>query len=37
MHDKGSETGIVEFVIKFRVNNKPAINTRQQVVKRTPV
>ena len=24
--DKGCETGIVEFVIKFRVNDKPAVN-----------
>ena len=24
-HDKGCETGIVEFIIKFRVNNKPAV------------
>ena len=35
-HDKGCETGIVEFVVKFRVNDKPAVNTRQRVVKRTP-
>ena len=33
-HDKGCETGIVEFVVKFRVNDKPAVNT-QRVVKRT--
>ena len=31
-HDKGCETGIVEFVEKFRVN----VNARH-VVKRTPV
>ena len=36
MHDKGCETGIVEFVVKFRVNDKPAVNARQRVVKRTP-
>ena len=35
-HDKGCETGIVEFVVKFRVNDKPAVNARQRVVKRTP-
>ena len=35
-HDKGCETGIVEFVVKFRVNDKPAVNARQGVVKRTP-
>ena len=35
-HDKGCETGIVEFVVKFRVNDKPAVNARQWVVKRTP-
>ena len=35
-HDKGCETGIIEFVVKFRVNDKPAVNARQQVVKRTP-
>ena len=33
MHDKGCETGIVEFVVKFRVNDKPAVNARQRVVK----
>ena len=36
-HDKGCETGIVEFVVKFTVNDKPAVNARQRVVKRTPV
>ena len=36
-HDKGCEMGIVEFVVKFRVNDKPSVNARQQVVKRTPV
>ena len=36
MHDKGCEMGIVEFVVKFRVNDKPAVNARQRVVKRTP-
>ena len=35
-HDKGCEMGIVEFVVKFRVNDKPAVNARQRVVKRTP-
>ena len=35
-HDKGCETGIVEFVVKFRVNDKPGVNARQRVVKRTP-
>ena len=35
-HDKGCETGIVEFVVKLRVNDRPAINARQRVVKRTP-
>ena len=35
-HDKGCETGIVEFVIKFRINDKPAVNARQRVVKCTP-
>ena len=35
-HDKGCETGIVEFVVKFRVNDKPAVNARQRVVKHTP-
>ena len=35
-HDKGCETGIVEFVVKFRVNDKPAVNTQQRVVKCTP-
>ena len=33
---KGCETGIIEFVVKFRVNDKPAVNARQRVVKRTP-
>ena len=28
--------GIVEFVVKFRVNDKPAVNARQRVVKHTP-
>ena len=36
-HNRGCETGIVEFVVKFRVNDKPAVNARQQVVKRPPV
>ena len=35
-HDKGCEMGTVEFVVKFRVNDKPAVNARQRVVKRTP-
>ena len=28
-HNKGCETGIIEFVVNFRVNDKPAINARQ--------
>ena len=35
-HDKGCETGIIEFVVKIRVNDKPGVNARQRVVKRTP-
>ena len=35
-HDKGCEMGIVVFVVKFRVNDKPAVNAWQRVVKRTP-